>query len=142
MKTNRIIALVLAITTLLIVGCAENGKDNAPDKDDTTLVDGTNRENGGIVNTNIKLESGEAVFRGKVISVDRYEIQMEIVDSEVAFGTYRVLIQESTPYFDENGAAITKDDIKVDDVIEVVFGGLVMNSYPPQIAAKRIYLAK
>ena len=138
MKINRIMALALACVMLFVTGC--NNKNNAPDKNEENTP--PNSENGGIVNENIKLEDGEVVFRGQVTSIDKREIQMEIVDSEIAFGLYRVLTSDSTRYFDENGENILRSELQVGDVIEVVFSGQVMQSYPPQIAAKRIYLAK
>lgn len=138
MKINRIMALALACVMLFVTGC--NNKNNAPDKDGDNTP--PNSENGGIVNENIKLEDGEVVFRGQVTSIDKREIQMEIVDSEIAFGLYRVLTSDATRYFDENGEHILRSELQVGDVIEVVFSGQVMQSYPPQIAAKRIYLAK
>lgn len=138
MKINRIMALALVCVMLFVTGC--NNKNNAPDKNGENTP--PNSENGGIVNESIKLEDGEVVFRGQVTSIDKKEIQMEIVDSEIAFGIYRVLYNSETPFFGLDGQQITLSDIEIGDVIEVVFSGQVMQSYPPQIAAKRIYLAK
>ena len=67
---------------------------------------------------------------------------MEILDSEIAFGTYRVLYNSETPFYGLDGQQIQLSDIEIGSVIEVVFSGQVMQSYPPQIAAKRIYLAE
>ena len=142
MKINKLIAIAILLITLFTAGCSKAPENHSPEKGVGTKTDTTNEENGGLVNSNIKLEGSEVVFRGKVTKIDKHEIQMEIVDSEIAFGTYRVLIQSTTPYFDANGNEITKSDLKIDDVIEVVFAGQVMQSYPPQISAKRIYLAQ
>lgn len=138
MKINRIMALVLVCVMLFVTGC--NKQNITPDKDGEDTP--PNSENGGIVNESIKLEDGEVVFRGQVTSIDKKEIQMEIVDSEIAFGIYRVLYNSETPFFGLDGQQITLSDIEIGDVIEVVFSGQVMQSYPPQIAARRIYLAK
>ena len=131
-------ALALVCVMLFVTGC--NKQNNTPDKDGDNTP--PNSENGGIVNESIKLEDGEVVFRGQVTSIDKKEIQMEIVDSEIAFGIYRVLYNSETPFFGLDGQQITLSDIEIGDVIEVVFSGQVMQSYPPQIAARRIYLAK
>jgi hypothetical protein len=141
MKTNRIFALVILLFTLLMIGCDKAPSDKIPNKENTES-DEQNMEKSEFTNSNIKLEGSEVVFRGKVTSVEKKEIVMEIVDSEIAFGTYRVLVSEDTPYFDENGREITKENIEIGEIIEVVFSGQVMNSFPPQIAAKRIYLAE
>ena len=139
MKIKRILALVLATAMLFATSCNKQG---TPDKDDGGSWDSTNKENGGLKNSSISLNEGEVVFRGKVTSIDKKEIQMEILDSEIAFGIYRVLYNSETPFFGLDGQQITLSDIEIGDVIEVVFSGQVMQSYPPQIAARRIYLAK
>lgn len=142
MKINRIIALILAFVMLGMVACEKKDDTKLPEKDDST-EQGVNAENGGIKNSSIKLEEGEVVYRGKVTSLgDRYALEMEIVDSTIAFGTYRVLIGDTTTFYGVNGEEITREDIHLDDIIEVVFSGQVMMSYPPQIAAKRVYVAE
>ena len=142
MKINRIIALILAFVMLGMVACEKKDDTKLPEKDDST-EQGVNAENGGIKNSSIKLEEGEVVYRGKVTSLgDRYALEMEIVDSTIAFGTYRVLIGDTTTFYGVNGEEIDRETIELDDIIEVVFSGQVMMSYPPQIAAKRVYIAE
>ena len=139
MKINRIIALILAFIMLMAVGCQKNDETRVPEKGENE----PNAENGGIKNSSIKLEEGEVVYRGKVTSLgDRYALEMEIVDSTIAFGTYRVLIGDTTTFYGVNGEEIDRETIELDDIIEVVFSGQVMMSYPPQIAAKRVYIAE
>lgn len=125
---KKILALVLACITLFLLGCE-------PD------ISGKEDENNG-GDGNLSLEAGEVVFRGKITEIQKSEIHMEIVESDIAFGLYRVLVQSSTPFYDKDGKEITKDDLKAGDKIDVVFAGQVMQSYPPQIAAIRVYLAK
>ena len=138
MKINRIIALALTCLMLLTVGCNKVHPDREPDKGEGPTDQGG--VNAG--SSSIKLLDGEVVFRGRVTEISQNEIMIEIEDSDVAFGPHRVLVQASTPYYDKDGKEITKEDIKKDDVIDVVFGGQVMMSYPPQIAAYRVYLAE
>ena len=140
MKIKRFLVLILAVLMLFATAC--NKTDSTPDKGDGSNWDATNKENGGLQNANIQLSEGEVVFRGKVTSIDKKEIQMEILDSEIAFGTYRVLYNSETPFYGLDGQQIQLSDIEIGSVIEVVFSGQVMQSYPPQIAAKRIYLAE
>lgn len=126
--SKRFLALILALLTLFLTGCsAENagGAKNA----------GENGNNG-----NIELSGNEAVFKAKVTSTDNPRlIEAEIVDSDVAFGIYWVLTSDATSYYGPDGDEIGREDISVGDTIEIVFSGQVMRSYPPQIAAKRIY---
>ena len=117
--TKKIIAIAILIMTLLLTGC-QGGNDNAIDE---------------------KNELGEFVFRGRVtgISSTRY-IEMEIIDSEIAFGTYHVLVSDQTTVYDKKGNSTSIDYIKIGDVIDVVFSGQVMNSYPPKISAQKIVI--
>jgi hypothetical protein len=124
---------------LMAVGCQKNDETRVPEKGENE----PNAENGGIKNSAIKLEGNEVVYRGKVTNLgDNRELEMEIVDSEIAFGLYRVLISGETTFYGVDGEKIDRGEIELDDIIEVVFSGQVMMSYPPQIAAKRVYIAE
>lgn len=140
-NTKKLIALALALVTLLAVGCNKNAGNDNDNNSNSNNTNSINEENGGIKNEHVELGEGEVVFRGKVTSTEsnRY-IEMEIADSEIAFGTYWVLVNDNTPFYNRDGVSIERADINVGDIIEVVFSGQVMNSFPPQIAAKRVYV--
>ena len=143
MNSKRILALIMALIMLVAVGCKRNDDTRLPEKEDGTVEKEPNAENGGIKNSSIKLEDGEVVYRGKVTNLgDKTALEIEIVDSTIAFGPYRVLIGDSTTFYGVNGEEIDRETIELDDIIEVVFSGQVMMSYPPQIAAKRVYIAE
>lgn len=134
MKMNKkIFALALALVMLSVVGC---------DVGDKSSDDGaSNGNNNHTPKANIELLNDEVIFKGKVTSIDNQRfIEVEIIDSSIAFGTYWVLVSDLTEFYDFDGNSIERSTIRVDDVIEIVFSGQVMNSYPPQIAAKRIFL--
>lgn len=134
MKMNKkIFALALALVMLSVVGC---------DVGDKSSDDGaSNGNNNRTPEANIELLNDEVIFKGKVTSIDNQRfIEVEIIDSSIAFGTYWVLVSDLTEFYDFDGNSIERSTIRVDDVIEIVFSGQVMNSYPPQIAAKRIFL--
>ena len=128
---KKLLAIMLIATMLFASSCNKNDKDNANDQ---------NSENGGITNNSIVLEEGEVVFKGQVLSNYSTFMEVEIIDSEIAFGKYIALIGAKTEFYDKDGNAIEREDITTDNVIEIVFSGQVMNSYPPKISAKRIYL--
>ena len=76
-------------------------------------------------------------LRGTVTSVgDRIEV--DVIESEYAFGIYSVIIANQTVFKSASGKSISKDDIKVGDTVDIYYGGQVMMSYPPQIVAAKI----
>ena len=82
-------------------------------------------------------EPGEFRLKATVTAVtDRLEV--EVYDSDYAFGTYHVLTDISTAYYNANGGRISASDIKPGDRIEIYYGGQTMQSYPPQIYSAKI----
>lgn len=82
-------------------------------------------------------EPGEFRLKATVTAVtDR--IQVEVYDSDYAFGTYIVLTDASTAYYNESGERISRSDITPGDKVEIYYGGQVMQSYPPQIFSAKI----
>ena len=79
-------------------------------------------------------------YKGVVKSVGNKQLTAEIIDSDIAFGDYIVLVNSGTTYEHQDGSAASFSDIKVGDTILIHFSGQVMLSYPPQIAAQRIVL--
>ena len=134
--TKKIIAATILSAMLLAVGC--NNTDDSNLANDST---NDNAENGGIQNQHIELSEGEVVFRAKVITNEpKHYIEAEIVDSQIAFGVYHALVSDITEFYSKSGEKINREDIADGDIIEIVFSGQVMNSYPPKISAKRVYL--
>ncbi len=67
------------------------------------------------------------------------KIEVEVIEGEYgASGIYWVIYSSDTKYFDAFGNAAKLSDFAVGDKIEIVYGGQVMMSYPPQIVAKKI----
>ena len=84
--------------------------------------------------------AGESyVLKANVISVsDRLEV--EVIESDYAFGVYWVLINENTKFEGVGGNTASLSDVQPGDTIEITYGGQVMMSYPPQIVAWRVTL--
>lgn len=66
------------------------------------------------------------------------KISVDVIESEYTSGIHWVITAKATEYFDKNGNAILRSDIKVGDTVEILYSGQVMMSYPPQIVAARI----
>jgi hypothetical protein len=79
------------------------------------------------------------VLMGRVTAVSDL-LEIEVIDSDYAFGIYWVLVFPQTLLCDSDGNTITLSDIKEGDIVEVTYSGQTMMSFPPQIAAQKIIL--
>lgn len=68
------------------------------------------------------------------------KLEVEVIESDYAFGEYWVITPDDIPYTDKDGDAVSRADLKPGDKIEITYSGQVMMSYPPQIVAKAIKL--
>ena len=76
----------------------------------------------------------------KKVEIDRIEV--EVIESNYAFGIYWILTSDSTKYYNENNSVIMRSNIKVGDTVEISYSGQTMLSYPPQVVAYSISIAK
>lgn len=76
------------------------------------------------------------ILRGVVRNIDD-KIEIDITEGEYAEGIYLV-IYSSAKFVRKNGEVASISDLSVGDEIEVTYGGQVMMSYPPQVAASMI----
>lgn len=76
----------------------------------------------------------------RVIAVND-RIEVEVVEGEYgASGTYWVILGENASISDANGKPINASTLSAGDIIEIIYNGQVMMSYPPQIVARSITL--
>lgn len=116
--SKKILALAILALMLFAVGCQPtNDNDSVEEKND----------------------KDEFFFRA-VVRSNEYTgyFLAEVIDSEVAFGEYRVNVGSNTTILGKNGESLTQKDLKPGDIIEIIFPGQVMMSIPPQISATRI----
>lgn len=132
MKKLVIFTLLLALISSCAVSCKKAKKNEDPTCDhpgcDGNHTDDSN-ENGDT--------SGNFYLTGIVKAVNR-NIEIDVINSDYAFGIYWVLISQDTIICDANGNRIFLNDIKPGDTVEIVYGGQVMMSYPPQISARKV----
>lgn len=148
--SKRIFAIVVLVMMIFAIGCNQQSADDNNSETNNGVTDNSGTDNSGTDNSG-NVENGRGVeekndqdeffYRGVVTETDnkRY-IVMEIIDSNVAFGIYHALVSDQTAFVNSDGSAISRDQIKVGDTIEVIFSGQVMLSMPPQIAAQKIIL--
>ena len=112
-KYTRILWLLLALPLLFACG---NG-----DGEDTTAG-----------------SDADFVMTARITAIGE-RIEVDVSEGPYdASGPYWVITSDSTAYRKENGEAIARADLSVGDTVEIVYGGQVMMSYPPQIVATQI----
>ena len=65
-------------------------------------------------------------------------VEVTVLESEYTFGQHWVITPKETKFFDENGVAISREQLKAGDKVEILYSGQVMLSYPPKIVARKI----
>ena len=75
-----------------------------------------------------------------IARIDKIDEKLEVMvkESEYTYGTHLVITSDSTQYIGKDGQKITRDDLRAAQVVEILYNGQVMLSYPPQIVALRI----
>ena len=63
------------------------------------------------------------------------KIEVNVIESDYAFGTYLVITGPTTIFIDQDGKIISKNQLTKGSVVEITYGGQVMMSYPPQSVA-------
>ena len=66
-------------------------------------------------------------------------LEVEVIEGSYgASGPYWVITPETTAYYNKEGKKIARSDLRPGDTVEIVYGGQVMMSYPPQVVARSI----
>lgn len=85
-------------------------------------------------------DMNNAKMTAKIIAIGE-KIEVEVIEGEYdASGIYMVITNINTQYLDSDGSKTLKSNINVGDIVEIIYGGQVMMSYPPQIVAKKIII--
>lgn len=109
--------------------------DTSISTDTGTVNNSNNVKNGTQGEENMQ----EFVLKGIVIAIND-KLEIEVIESDYAFGIYHVIVPNNIPITSANGSAITLDDIKLGNTVLVKYSGQTMLSYPPQIVAYSINL--
>ena len=138
MKRFSLILMLILLVSIMATSCSVTEAIKCwanPNESDDQSADDNNNDS----TTEVPDDGREFVLTGIVNSVsDRIEI--EVINSDYAFGIYWVLISDSTTIQRADGSKISLSNIKVGDTVEITYGGQVMMSYPPQIAARKVTL--
>ena len=83
---------------------------------------------------------GEAFVLKAVVNAVTDRLEVEVIESDYAFGVYWVLINENTKFGNKDSKTISLSDVKPGNTIEITYNGQTMLSYPPQIVAWKVTL--
>ena len=112
-------SIIMLLSLSLLAGCAVVGNEGG--------IDGRSNDNASV---------GEYKIKATVNGILDGELEVTATEDEKnAFGPYRALTNEKTKYYGKDGESVSRDNIKTGDVIEILYNGQVMRSYPPQIVA-------
>ncbi len=131
--SKRFFAIILIFAMLLLVGC--NGDSGVGGNNE-----GNSNENGGNNMNNGSTENGGSksdgfVLKAIVKSVNDDMIEVEVIESDYAFGIYWVRTGLLTSYRSADGGIAARSDIKAGDTVRITYNGQTMMSLPPQIVA-------
>ena len=133
--SKKILALAIAVMMLFLAGCNMNNSGNT----DGGIDSGIGEEINNMLNGGNQQNRGDSfVLKAIVKAVHNDMIEVEVIESDYAFGIYHVRTGIQTEYTNSDGAAINRSDIKSGDTIKISYSGQTMMSYPPQIVAHGI----
>lgn len=123
--SKRIFAIALALVMLFLVGCQPGGSESGDGDNNMNNTEGGGQQSRG----------DGFVLKATVNAVNSDYIDVEVIESDYAFGVYWVRTGEQTEYFNADGSPASIADVKAGDTVEITYSGQVMMSYPPQIVA-------
>lgn len=123
--SKKIFALALALVMLFLVGCQPGSNESGGGDNNMNNTEGGGQQS----------RSDGFVLKATVNAVNSDYIEVEVIESDYAFGVYWVRTGEQTEYFNADGSAASIADVKSGKTVEITYSGQVMMSYPPQIVA-------
>lgn len=131
--------MIITMITLSLFSCyADSGKrsenaegevkENSDQKTDKTA---SNALSSASASDGVKMTAAVVGLSDK--------IEVEVIEGEYgASGIYWVITSSETDFIGQDGGSVMKSCLKVGDIVEIIYNGQVMMSYPPQIVAKKI----
>lgn len=125
---------------------SDTGSTNGTSSDSTETDGGTSDSavQGGSNDNGTQSKGGEVnnvnefILKARVVGKNDTHLEIEVIESDYAFGTYWVIVPSSTPISNAQGEALSLNDLSAGTVVEITYNGQTMMSYPPQIVALSI----
>ena len=123
---------------------ADTNTENGTDSSDTQGGSSNNEVPSGSDDSGTQSKGGEVnnvnefILKAKVVGKNDTHLEIEVIESDYAFGIYWVIVPSSTPILSAQKEVISLDDLSAGTVVEITYNGQTMMSYPPQIVALSI----
>lgn len=111
-----------------------NTSTNTDTSTDTDTCEGTPKAKNDAVPDE---ENMEFILKGVIKSVST-GLEIEVIESDYAFGIYHIIVPSHAPIYDQNGNFISLSDLSKNDIVLINYSGQTMLSYPPQVVAYSI----
>ena len=117
----------------------DNDAEASKEKDALMVAKDENQNLNNDSEKNENQNKSEFILKAIVKKVGEH-IEVEVIESDYAFGIYWILTPNTTVYYNANGSKINRQNIKVGDTVEISYSGQTMLSFPPQVVAYSIKL--
>ena len=115
-----------------------DSKENEQGNQETSTVQPKSNDQN---NTQGEVKMDDFVLKG-IVKGRGTHLEIEVIESDYAFGIYWVIVPNSISILDASGNEISLDSIKNGDIVNITYNGQTMLSYPPQIVALAISIEK
>ena len=146
-----LLSIIIILSVFILASCNQESIDNTDDlpmDTDNIIFQESDEKQATAVDKDIMVSENEMdnsteprptyTLKAIVKNVDDHHIEVEIIESDYAFGIYWVLTSNSTLYYNASGSKINRNGIKIGDTVNITYSGQTMLSYPPQIVAYAI----
>ena len=125
-----LLSIILIVALCMLISCKDADTESSADND---VEDTTNNDS-----SNIKEEKMDQFVLKGIVKGFNTHLEIEVIESDYAFGIYWVIVPKDTPVLDKNGDNIELSSLSEGDIVVVTYNGQTMMSYPPQIVALKI----
>lgn len=128
---KKIIAVIPVLIFLLVIsGCGTR---------ETNSLTPSNKVGAGAVTSTPTSPSDQIVFQGEVLQNDDILLVAPDKNSNEFKSSDKIVVRlDASEIFDSKGNSIKSDTIKVGDMLEITYNGVILESYPAQIGALKV----
>ncbi len=150
-----LISIIIILSAFMLFSCnaeSSSTEDALPNDLENIDIQADNKTASTPIDKDITINENEMdnstektptyILKAIVKATNDHHIEVEIIESNYAFGIYHVLTSKDTKYYNASGSLISRSGIKIGDTVEIAYSGQTMLSYPPQIVAYSFKILK